>query len=622
MSNYTPSPLTGDLAAQNAENEKIAAAIASQLDRNPDVGQSNQMETELDMNSNKITNLAAPESDNDAARKKDLEEVKTVVVQGADFTVQTISDLRTTEPTTDGQVAFLVQHTQDGKGGGNFYYDGNDTTSSDNNGTVIVTTGGARWKRELDGYVTPEMYGALSVANDTTAVQAAINSGIATLITANHTVDTISLIDNSHLIFSQDGKFNGTVGNQILDADNKSDLIIENPVLEGVYATTPNLSEHGIKFDGCFRVTITNPRISNVGGNGIQLNNCIRTYVSNIDIVNTGFIGFVGVDCTKSTLTGGYVQDAADAFSVQQKGGRECVIKGIEVINPNSCGIIVNTNQDSSRTARDCAVVDCVISGTDSVPPSSGTKAMIFMQAEASTVRGCTCRNNTESIGAGIACSDGDITLIGNTVTGISAIGIDVSATNGRTTLLGNKIENCQDRGFRQLGGSVLIGAGNSFIANALVGTVPNMDVVAADSFSMFGSIVQTLASGATLTNLRLQAGSYPINVSGNTFFRVNGVDIKSTTDELRTDLTGTLSIHSNGGAFVQVSTGWLANFEIKDRLLQFEDYGRTTLPVSGTWLQGDKMQNSAPIAGGTVGFICVTGGSPGTWKNWGDIQA
>jgi len=177
MSNYTPSPLTGDLAAQNAENEKIAAAIASQLDRNPDVGQSNQMETELDMNSNKITNLAAPESDNDAARKKDLDEVKTVVVQGADFTVQTISDLRTTEPATDGQVAFLVQHTQDGRGGGNFYYDESDTTSSDNNGTVIVTANGARWKRFLENNVVDvDFYGAIGTAStDTSAFIAAVN---------------------------------------------------------------------------------------------------------------------------------------------------------------------------------------------------------------------------------------------------------------------------------------------------------------------------------------------------------------------------------------------------------------------------------------------------------------
>ena len=40
-----------------------------------------------------------------------------------------------------------------------------------------------------------------------------------------------------------------------------------------------------------------------------------------------------------------------------------------------------------------------------------------------------------------------------------------------------------------------------------------------------------------------------------------------------------------------------------------------TSAPASGTYVQGDMMFNSAPAAAGPMGWMCVAGGSPGTWK-------
>lgn len=46
-----------------------------------------------------------------------------------------------------------------------------------------------------------------------------------------------------------------------------------------------------------------------------------------------------------------------------------------------------------------------------------------------------------------------------------------------------------------------------------------------------------------------------------------------------------------------------------------------TAAPTGGTWAAGDFVRNSAPSEAGTagskyvnVGWVCVTGGSPGTW--------
>lgn len=50
--------------------------------------------------------------------------------------------------------------------------------------------------------------------------------------------------------------------------------------------------------------------------------------------------------------------------------------------------------------------------------------------------------------------------------------------------------------------------------------------------------------------------------------------------------------------------------------------FSGTAAPTSGTWLQGTIVIDSTPSAGGTLGWVCTTGGTPGTWKTFGAITA
>lgn len=43
--------------------------------------------------------------------------------------------------------------------------------------------------------------------------------------------------------------------------------------------------------------------------------------------------------------------------------------------------------------------------------------------------------------------------------------------------------------------------------------------------------------------------------------------------------------------------------------------------PTSGEWARGDIVFNNAPSAGGKIGWVCTTAGTPGTWKAWGVID-
>jgi hypothetical protein len=47
-----------------------------------------------------------------------------------------------------------------------------------------------------------------------------------------------------------------------------------------------------------------------------------------------------------------------------------------------------------------------------------------------------------------------------------------------------------------------------------------------------------------------------------------------------------------------------------------------TVAPTTGSHAQGERVWNTAPVAGGTEGWVCVTSGTPGTWKTFGTIAA
>jgi hypothetical protein len=43
--------------------------------------------------------------------------------------------------------------------------------------------------------------------------------------------------------------------------------------------------------------------------------------------------------------------------------------------------------------------------------------------------------------------------------------------------------------------------------------------------------------------------------------------------------------------------------------------------PSSGTHALGEIVFNADPVAGGFIGWVCVTAGTPGTWKSWGAVS-
>jgi hypothetical protein len=80
-------------------------------------------------------------------------------------------------------------------------------------------------------------------------------------------------------------------------------------------------------------------------------------------------------------------------------------------------------------------------------------------------------------------------------------------------------------------------------------------------------------------------------------------------------------SIGSNKWAVTEVAGQWNAFISTLPLSVKRISNGNlAAAPASGAWSLGDIVYNSVPAAGGNVGWVCTTAGTPGVWKTFGAI--
>ncbi len=118
--------------------------------------------------------------------------------QGAELVSSYVAIRALTASTTSTTLAFTTGRLATGDGGmGWFRADPSDTTSSDNDGTILVAGDGMRWKRLFTGNVNVRWFGANGTADDTVAIQNALNVGDILVPPGTFNVDTLRLQDST-----------------------------------------------------------------------------------------------------------------------------------------------------------------------------------------------------------------------------------------------------------------------------------------------------------------------------------------------------------------------------------------------------------------------------------------
>ena len=483
--------------------------------------------------------------------------------------------------------------------------------SSDTSGFYITgLSSGRKLRKIITNSETPLEYGDLSdTASNTLAIQNAIDNGLDVVIDRELTVNTITLTSNVTIRFAKQGKLNGVAGQKIFEARGASNITLYGPVLEGVYTTTPTLSEHAIDLISCSDVEIHSPIITNVGGNGIRLDLCNDVDVYDLRTNSTGFLGYIAIDCNRDRLHSAYVQDAADPFSVQSKGGTDSLIDNITVVNPDSCGVIVNTNQDTSTPCIRPRIGKVTVLGDAGKPPSSGTRGGVFMQCQDGFLSEVYMTNNSYIPQVGIGGTTDNLQIGKVTVESNTSIGIDGSTNVGTVIIQSLIAKGNQDRSARFQSGRIHI-LGGDIRENGIAGTA-NIEFIDWDYFIISGVTFQRLTTGSTKPNIRLSASSGQGLITGNNFTRNGQPDVVTATNEFRTDCPN-VSVHGNENCFVQVTTGWLERFEIKDGRIVESGYSRSNAPTTGTWVQSDTIAAQPSSVGDATKFVCIA--APNTW--------
>lgn len=218
---------------------------------------------------------------------------------------------------------------------------------------------------------------------------------------------------------------------------------------------------------------------------------------------------------------------------------------------------------------------------------------------DARYARGCTVSGNSveQSAGCGLYLSKcAALNVVGNTIRITGSHGIfddgtcaDVTiANNIVNTPGGNPVNDC---------GILIQGVSEHVISGNVVRGSPSKTL-----YSFYISAASTL----TTTEVR-----------GNSFTGSNGVAARFPTGAGQLRYFGENLLQGVAGVNVGQSIP-----EALQRGTEEHIYFGTAVPSSGTWPQGAKVVQRYPAAGGFSGWVCVVGGTPGTWKTYGAVTA
>lgn len=146
--------------------------------------------------------------------------------------------------------------------------------------------------------------------------------------------------------------------------------------------------------------------------------------------------------------------------------------------------------------------------------------------------------------------------------------------------------------------------------------------------------VANSRIAGNTLIESGYITGSFPVieSTGGNTSI-LNNIFIRygtvASSPSVGIKASNFTSVEGNrfslgfGGSIPEWDTSDRGNAliygEMNIAALPSEEWG-TAAPTSGRYLQASKVWNTNVLAGGTLGWVCVASGTPGTWKGFGGV--
>lgn len=478
-------------------------------------------------------------------------------------------------------------------------------------------------------------YGATGngTTDDAAAVQLALNAGGTVFFPAGTYLigTTLNVLSNTQVLLDQNAtaKAKSSLSGPLFSTSGKTNVKFTGGIFDGNKANAASATD-AIYIYNSSNVWVNNTTIQNSKEHNIYVAGPSTSSVSkNIYLQNNSLSGADGPGIT-FIYTSNILIENSIIFS-----------NYTGLTSGESSFIAIVGNSFYSNTNDGCAVGNncAYITITGNVSQYNGAEGINVDGCNHAVITGNTSLNNLIGItvwnrSPGTVLAKRNI-VSSNTVSTCTQVGILIADGNEYSIIEGNSVDSCGSYGI-QLGESNYCvirdntvngnAAGGIYVAGTIQSKIENNFCA---SNTGYGIQLQT-GTGfgrTTVINNTLAANSGGYGIYDNASGSGNVISNNIFTDE-SSPVVQTLNIYVNDSVVIENNrnligtTGYpnIVSGTIKQYLNSWQ-YA-SAAPTTGTWVVGDTFYNSAPTAGGTIGFVCTTAGTPGTWKTWGAISA
>lgn len=518
---------------------------------------------------------------------------------------------QTTGSITSGEYTLTLTDAKDFANGMGIRVDGAGASGADL--TTTISSGGGTTSLTLTDAASTSVTNVTVSHDDTSAIQAALNSlssgGSLLIPVGTYTVSSLTLSNIDDLLIHGPGTLkqaDGTDGNFI-------------------YFTSCNrLRLVGLGIDQNYQ---NQPQAHAAPSDALTLLLCDDCVVTFCSIYNVNDSGIMLSRCEGATVIGNTVKT--------------------DIGHPyGDTGIYINDSSTDPGSLAQCTVSNNYITGFDQVGIGFHRTAQRIICSE----------NNIYDCGYGIVMIEGayppddyskNNTIANNRMRSIGTTNSElgqgiVVRVSHHSNVIGNVIEDCYDSGISVAGSDycniignnvkVDTGGGSNDFGIHLTSRTYNGTTVYSEHNTITGNIVYNAVDACIVLGSQCNDNSVVANTCESA---------ASTAISLQTDASRNLLVGNNGVAAglygININAaGCVDNVVMGNKMtgatLPMNDdglrtrYGQlrenqvictdTAIPVAGTWVRGDIVLNYQPLRNETIGWICTTGGTPGSWRS------
>lgn len=478
-------------------------------------------------------------------------------------------------------------------------------------------------------------YGATGdgTTDDAAAVQLALNAGGTVFFPVGTYLigTTLDVLSNTQVLLDQNAtvKAKSTLSGNLFSVNARTNVKFTGGIFDGNKANAASATAVIYIYNSSSvwvnNTTVQNGKVRNINVEGPSTSSVSKNiFIQNNSINNATNVG----------ITFTYTGNILIENNIVATNGAGLTSGESSYISIVGNSFFANTN-DGCAVGNNCSFVTI----TGNVSESNGAEGINIDGVDHGVITGNTSYNNLIGISVwsrspGTASSKRNV-VSSNSVSSCTQVGIVVADGNDYTIVEGNSVNSCGSHGIQTGESNDLVirdnivnsNAGSGIYVTGSIGTKIEGNVCTDQASYGIRIEAGTGFGRNTITNnvLAANAGGYGIydNGAGSGNLISNNVFTDESSPVVQTSniyVNDSVVIESNRNLIGTSGYPNVVSGTIKQYLNSWQ-YA-SAAPTTGKWTVGDTFYNSAPTAGGTIGFVCITAGTPGTWKTWGAISA